>query len=189
MNDDEIWLPVVGYEGLYEVSSHGRIRSITKQVWQKSKYGKLMLNTFPGRIRKPGIGMGGYLHIPIYKNNKPKGTTVHRLVCEAFHRRPDNKTYVNHRDGNKLNNRADNLEWCTASENNKHAYDTGLKVEPRGEAAPTYKGRISVYRDGVFMEYLHGELDIQAKGYSSTIVYAICRGRPHKHRGCTFVRE
>jgi hypothetical protein len=71
---------------------------------------------------------GGYLFVSIAKDNSRKAPTVHQLVANAFIPNPDNYTCINHKDGNKLNNSVDNLEWCTPAENNKHAYSTGLRV-------------------------------------------------------------
>lgn len=94
----EIWKDIKGYEGLYQVSNWGRVKSL--------KYGK-------ERILKPQKDRGGYLRIGLYKDRKFKLTKIHRLVAEAFLENPDNLPEVNHRDENKKNNRVENLEWCT----------------------------------------------------------------------------
>ena len=70
----------------------------------------------------------GYAYVYLCKNSKHTTLKVHRIVAQAFIANPENKPEVNHKDGNKLNNHVDNLEWCTRSENNKHAWTTGLKV-------------------------------------------------------------
>lgn len=113
--DEEIWKLVTGYEGLYEVSSHGRVKSPGNNKERKEK------------ILKFGLDRGGYQLVTLCKNGKQKTPKVHRLVAIHFINNPNNKPCVNHLDGDKTNNYYLNLEWCTYSENNKHAYEYGLK--------------------------------------------------------------
>ena len=99
----EIWKDIPGFEGLYQASNEGRIRSLTRQVYNYIK---------PGRILKSNIKNSGYLYLSISNgNNKFKHANVHRLVALAFIPNPDSKPQVNHKDGNRLNNNVDNLEW------------------------------------------------------------------------------
>lgn len=111
----ETWKPVKGYEGLYEVSDHGNIR----RIW---RYGRRWVGTC-----KPKQTKDGYLETTLYKGGKQTFIRTHRIVAQAFCENPQNKLEVNHIDGNKQNNRADNLEWVTSSENQKHAYKLGLQ--------------------------------------------------------------
>lgn len=111
---DEIWKDIEGYEGLYQISSLGRVRRI--------KGGK---GTASGRILK-SFANSGYFFVGLYVNSKQKHIGVHRLVAEAFIPNPDNKSEVNHINGNKHDNRIVNLEWVTPSENMQHAWRTGL---------------------------------------------------------------
>lgn len=97
----EVWKPVVGYEGLYEVSSDGRVKSLFR-------YKKEL---------KPNITRNGYATVELFKDKSSKRLLIHRLVAMAFIPNPDNLPQVNHIDENKLNNDVSNLEWITAKEN------------------------------------------------------------------------
>lgn len=120
----EVWKDIAGYEGMYQVSNLGRVKSLERWV---QNHGKLQHH--PEKIRTPSKRETGYLALQLYKDNKPQNCYIHRLVAEAFLPNPDNKSTVNHINGDKKDNRADNLEWSTYTENNKHAYDTGLNDE------------------------------------------------------------
>lgn len=121
MENTEIWRPVIGFEKFYEVSSLGRVRGLRRST-RKSK-------TIPAfKILAPRINRGGYVQHGLSEKGKSKNHRAHRLVAVAFVDNPFNYTYVNHKDGNKTNNAADNLEWVTPSGNNKHAYDSGLRI-------------------------------------------------------------
>jgi len=112
----EIWRDIAGYEGLYQVSNMGRVKSLERIITRKN--GKKQ--TIRERILKPRATPDGYLQLHLNKSGKRKFFFVHRLVCEAFHKNPKNKPCVNHIDENKANNTASNLEWCTYEENNNH---------------------------------------------------------------------
>lgn len=107
---------VVGYEGKYMVSSIGEIISIVRQTEAKGK-GKRILNKTVLKLR---LNRCGYYYVNLYKNHKRKTFTVHRLVATAFIANPENKSQINHIDGNKQNNCINNLEWCNQSENEQH---------------------------------------------------------------------
>ena len=109
----EIWIDIEGYEGLYQVSNLGNIRSLNYNRTGKTR-------TLKTCIKKD------YVVINLCKNNMKKNYQVHRLVAQAFIPNCENKTEVNHIDGNKENNAVDNLEWATRSENMQHAFKNGL---------------------------------------------------------------
>jgi hypothetical protein len=117
----EVWKDIVGFEGFYQVSNLGRVKSLEKKV--PYGYG---LRTIPERILKNNINQCGYCYVVLYKDTCKRKHKVHRLVAEAFIENPNNKKCVNHKDGNKQNNCVDNLEWVTHSENMQHASDSGL---------------------------------------------------------------
>lgn len=131
-NMEEIWLPVVGYEGLYEVSNLGNVKTLGMVVAHSDGRvrhckGKLMKTS---ECSKRDEAEKGYLEVRLTNENKEsKAHRVHRLVAEAFIENVDNKPIVNHIDGDKHNNNVDNLEWATYSENNQHAYDNNLRTD------------------------------------------------------------
>lgn len=112
---EEIWKPVQGFEGLYEVSNLGRVKSIGTY------------NTCKKGIMCPMIDTDGYPHVRLYNSGVSRDVSIHRLVALAFIPNPNNYKYVNHKDEDTRNNTVGNLEWCTNSYN--LAYSNGKKVK------------------------------------------------------------
>ncbi len=125
----EIWKYIPGYEGLYEISNFGRVKSLPK----RNRPGKTI-------ILKPTMDTQGYLYVSLYNLNKQKTVRIHPLVANNF---VDGKTklksQVNHVDGTKENNNSSNLEWVTGSENMLHAVAMGLLSTKKGEENPASK--------------------------------------------------
>ena len=134
---NEEWRDVVGYEGLYQVSSEGRVKSLERTFIDNSGRKR----TVKERILKPSDDCRGYLRVDLRDGDKQKHFKVHRLVCEAFHENPDNKPQVNHINEIKTDNRASNLEWATARENSNF----GTRNERLGKAQSKSIGQYTRY--------------------------------------------
>lgn len=146
----EIWKDIIGFEGLYQISSAGLVKSVERIATSRSTshwYSK------HERILFPEIS-SGYYRVIFSKNGTITKHAVHRLVATAFIPNLENKPQVNHIDGNKLNNHISNLEWVTASENVRHAIATGLK---NPKLASTYISED--IRELVRSEYIKGSRD------------------------------
>ena len=118
---EEIWKPISGYEGCYEASNKGHIRSVDRLV--KCKNG---MRTSPTIVLKPSLGQWGYEQVTLRKEGKKKTVRINRIIAQTFIPNPDNLPQVNHIDGNKLNNCVENLEWCTPSQNMKHCFNNKM---------------------------------------------------------------
>lgn len=120
---EEIWKDVVGFEGLYQVSNIGRVKSLPKLIHSRTPHytQEKILRSHPKK--------NGYIGLVLRKNGESINKTLHVLIAEAFLQKPLNAECVNHKDGNKANNCVENLEWITFSENIYHAYKHGLKIK------------------------------------------------------------
>lgn len=123
----EIWKDIVDYEGLYQISNLSRIRSLDRRINHKNNHTIIR----KGKVIKPVLGNRGYLKFLLSKDNKQKAQLLHRIVAQYFIPNPENKSEVNHIDGDKTNCRIENLEWVTPSENSIHGF--ALDLKPRGE--------------------------------------------------------
>ena len=139
---EEIWLDIYGYENAYQVSNFGNVRSLDRYV-DRMNHGHPSVQFCKGKILKLDIDEDGYYRINIRYNQKDKRYGVHRLVASAFLPNPENLPCVNHKDGNKMNNHVDNLEWCTVEYNNRHAASIGLRPHTIYEDRSAVKKRLS----------------------------------------------
>ena len=149
--EQEVWKDIEGYEGKYQVSNYGNVRSL---MYHNTKGIKRI------SLLKPATDNRGYFRCALSKNNILKTYKVHRLVAQAFIPNPNNYPQINHIDGNKKNNNAENLEWCTNSVNQIHAYAHNLNQGSRG------KGTIVgvTYPNGNYIEYSSLKKAAQALG-------------------------
>lgn len=123
MECEIIWKDIVGYEGIYEVSNTGLVRTSASKTTHSKRHG---IRRWKQRVLKEKNPNGRDVRVTLWKNGKPKDFLVHRLVAMAFIPSIEGKNFVNHLDGNPKNNHISNLEWCNSKENNNHAFDTGL---------------------------------------------------------------
>ena len=127
-NITEEWRPIAEFDGEYEVSNLGRVRSMKKY---RGQIGRIMPQTQQPSGRN---GERRYFAVMFWKDNKTYCRKVHRLVAEAFIPNPDHLPQINHKDGNRANNQVSNLEWCTAKANTIHSWKKGL-AKPHGPSA------------------------------------------------------
>jgi hypothetical protein len=137
---NEEWRDIVGYEGYYQVSSCGRVRSVDRKI--KTGRGYISCHV-KGKIMKIKVHRTGYLEVSLSINGKSKTHKVHRLVSAAFIPNPQNHKEVNHKDENKANNNVDNLEWCTSK------YNANYGERNRKSALARSKGIVQIDARGI----------------------------------------
>lgn len=156
----EIWKDIDGYEGTYQISNKGNVKSL--------KCGK-------ERILRPGINSWGYMVVCLYHDNMKKTVKLHRLVAQAFIPNPENKPQINHKDENKLNNCVNNLEWTTAKENINY----GTHNERVGDSLS--KPILQYSKSGYFIREWQGAHEVErVLGINNSNIIKCCRGNP-KH--------
>ena len=161
---EEVWRDIEGYEGLYQVSNMGRVKSLGR----KDRFGRVIKE----RILEPAVTHNGYLRVGLHVDGKRKMLRVHRLVCEAFHENPDNKSEVNHVNENKTDNRACNLEWSTRTENCNH----GSRNERVAKALSKPIGQFSL--DGKLIKVWQSACEARRQtGFDQGYVGAVARGK------------
>ena len=123
---EEIWRDIPEYEGLYEASSHGRVRSKEGKVTYSEYHGKRVWKSRILKEKNPNKNGRRDRRVDLWKDGKSKTLLVSRIVAITFIPNPDNKKFINHIDGDHRNNHVENLEWATSTENNNHAFDNDL---------------------------------------------------------------
>lgn len=146
--DGEEWRIIPETDNLYMASSIGRIKNVEKHFYSEKREKWI---TRKAKVMAQSKRNNGYFQVSITVNEVEKSASVHRLVCLAFNDNPEGKPFVNHIDGNKVNNRSDNLEWSTALENITHAWESGLINVLRGDVHPNIK--INSVKAGEMIEY------------------------------------
>lgn len=153
----EIWKDIPNYEGFYQVSNMGRVKSLERVVKRRG--------LLPSKIKSLCFDNYGYLLVVLYKDAKGWTTTVHRLVCDAFIENADNKPCVNHKNGIKTDNSAENLEWVTWSENSLHSCRVLNNVK-RGVDSPFNK---QVYQYDKFGNLIEKHQSVTLAGIKTSV--------------------
>lgn len=163
MNENnEVWKDVVGYEGLYQVSNLGRVKSL----W----FGK-------ERILKLGRNIFGYLTVGLHKNEQQKTCKVHRLVAQAFIPNPNVLPEVNHKDENKTNNSIENLEWCDTKYNSNYG-TRNQRISEKCTNGKCSKPVLQYTLDGKFVKEWKSTRDIKRNlGYDQSHISKCCNGK------------
>lgn len=151
-----------------------------------------IVNVLTGRKLKPFKKKNGYVQVCLYIEKCKKYFYLHRVIAECMIPNPENKSEINHIDGNPSNNALDNLEWVTSSENQKHAFFTGLQKPTKlfGEKSGVYKGLI-YYKPvvGGEVKTIRALTDCGLHGFSSSSVHKVIHGQLKTHKGFIFWRE
>lgn len=165
--EEEIWCPIKGYEGLYEVSDKGRVRSL--------KFGK-------ERILNPHNNSCGYHQVILCKNVEYKAYLVHRLVAQTFIPNPDNLPQVNHKDEDKENNKVENLEWCSKKYNINYG-SRNQRVSDKMTNGKLSKSVLQYSKSGEFIQEWKSTMDVKRNlGYNQGNISSCCTGK----LGCAY---
>lgn len=175
--EGEVWKDVVGYEGIYEISNLGRMRSIVRTVRHNNRV--TGVQTVGGTLFSINLNRLGYAFVTLFKNGKGKVKKIHRLVAMAFIPFVEGKTYVNHINGIRNDNRVENLEWCTQAENNLHRFKLQREIQAKykesydftvgnginPQAIPDYAKLV-----GIVTAYYWGELSPEHKDFVRNLI-------------------
>jgi hypothetical protein len=165
---EEIWKDIKGYEGLYQVSNLGRVKSLERTVSKKDG----SMQHRKERILKLVTRPNGYLQVNLCNGSGKKAFKVHRLVCVAFHENPENKPCVNHIDENKTNNTASNLEWCTVKENINHGTHNARMAKAKSKPVGQYT------REGQLVKVWQSTHEVERQlGFDNSFISKAAQGK------------
>ena len=168
----EEWRDIKGFEGYYQISNMGRVKSVERTVWDSRGYYK----TISEKILKPYAGGDGYLQLNLSKDGKVEKPLVHRLVATAFLENSEGYKEINHKDENKQNNCVDNLEWCSRSYNNR--YNDKAKKAGKKTAEKLSKPVYSINKESGLITYWESaKVASRQTGIASSNICACLKGR------------
>lgn len=188
--ENEIWRPIKGYEGLYEVSNLGRVKSLERKKRMGYCYG---LHTIKEKILTQ-YSSYEYMRVTLWKECKSKHFQVHRLVADAFLIKPDGDVEVDHIDGNKSNNNVSNLRWVTHYENihnpvSMERKKRNYRVGKQKEGGLSHKAKKVVAVNMETGEILKFDAMVEATGFLDNKISACVRGKSKFHRGYKWYYE
>lgn len=160
----EKWKEIKGYEGYYEISDLGRVKSLARSWYSTSKRGNPKKCGTPEKILKPADNGTGYMIVNLSKNGKTKMKLVHRLVAEAFIENANNYPQVNHKDEDKTNNNAENLEWVTCIENLRYGTRSKRESDTKCYIINQYDLQGNFIREWLGARKIEKELGIKNQG-------------------------
>lgn len=166
----EIWKPVNGFDGLYEISNLGRVKSLER----KAIDGRIVRE----KILRPTKSQCPYLSVMLVRGREKKRLAVHRMVADAFVENLKVLNVVNHMDGNKLNNNSNNLEWCTHKHNIHHAIEAKLYEKTRHPLQADLGGGVGYFFPSIFHASKYG--------FTSALIWACINGKQLTHKGLTW---
>ena len=179
----EIWKDIKGYEGLYQISNLGNVKSLKRNRFNYRLQRMIVVNK--EKLLKQSFDGKKYLFVTLQKHKSRKNYRIHRLVAEAFIDNPNNLPQVNHKDGNKNNNCVSNLEWCDGSYNVKEAFRLGLSK--KGAVHPNSKKVLQYDSNGNFIKEWHCVIDainnLHLPKYAHSSISLCCRGKTQSAYG------
>jgi hypothetical protein len=179
MKDNEIWKDIPGYEGRYQVSDLGNVKSLDIVLLKRD--GKKV--TKKGKIKAFYIDSAGYKQVHLYMNGNAKHCKIHRLVADMFIKGKKENLQVNHINGIKTDNRACNLEWVTQEENMKHAYSIGLQTPVNNGLSK----KIAVLKNGIQIKEFPSIRELcREMNLDRRTVRRVITGRINHYKGYTF---
>ena len=171
----EEWRDIEGFEGKYQVSNMGRVKSLNYN------------HTGKERILKAGKSNIGYLQVDLCKDGKGKSYKIHRLVAQAFIPNPENYNEINHVDENKENNRVENLEWCDRSYNCNYGTRNKKSAEKRRNDLKMSKPVVGINKvSGLILEFPSAKEASRVTGVNQSSISACCKGKRYKSAGGYF---
>ena len=177
---NEEWRDVSGYEGLYMISSFGRVLGFSRKI--KIFYGQIM--DTKTKIMSPYLTGRGYYSVTLSKDGETKRKYIHRLVAEAFIPNYEHKTQIDHIDGNKTNNKKENLRWCTNSENQLNPITSKKKSATRtGKECPKLFVPIVAIDEEKNVIHFKSFKEAEQYGFDKSNIHKVLKGEYNQHKG------
>lgn len=176
----EKWKDVIGYEGLYQISNHGRVKHLT-QI-HKNRFGECTKQEHIVGYK----GSNGYMYVVLHKNNKPHTVTIHSLVAKAFIPNPNGYDCINHKDETRDNNIVENLEWCDKSYNNNYGTIKERRSIIMNAHPSTSKKVVCTQKDGKEVFYPSARFAAKQLGINPSNIINCCNGKQKTCKGMKF---